>query len=200
MSSAGLHHGRIRNGTERRRARVHPRGTAVGLYPVQAEYRNAAAGSPVSSGIEKIRRRCGCPGSDRPGGRPGPAPRPAALAGLSARGPVRRALRRRSLARPVGGAAERPTDRRRPRRSRNQRGLPAAGGCAGRRRRRRHRQPRLWNRAGKGRRDCPRRDRGAGAGWHFTGAQAHSRAWAGDRGQPFPASGGRYLQKRAGTD
>ena len=35
---AGIHHRRIRTGTERRRARVHPRGAAVGLYPVQAEY------------------------------------------------------------------------------------------------------------------------------------------------------------------
>ena len=41
---------------------------------------------------------------------------------------------------------------------------------------------------GQGRRDRPRRHRGAGAGWYFTGSQAHSRAWTGHRGHPFQAS------------
>ena len=96
---------------------------------------------------------------------------------------------------PDRGPAERPADRGRPDRPRRHRGLPAAGGRAGSRRRRRDRQPRLWNRAGQGRRNRACGDGGAGAGRRFAGAQAHSRAWAGHRRHPFQASGGRYASK-----
>ena len=38
-----IHHGRIGTGTERRRARIHPRRTAMGLHPIQAQHRDAGS-------------------------------------------------------------------------------------------------------------------------------------------------------------
>ena len=65
---------------------------------------------------------------------------------------------------------------------------------AGCRRRRRDRQPGLRNRARQGRGHSSRRHGRAGAGRRTACPEAHPWAWAGDRGYPFQASGGRYLE------
>ena len=87
------------------------RRAAMGLYSIQAEYRDAGASSCSGSGTAQDVGRPRGAGPDRPGGRPGAAAWPAALAGLSGRSGVRRALRHRSGARPDRGPAERAADR-----------------------------------------------------------------------------------------
>ena len=89
-------------------------------------------------------------GADRPGGRPRAAPGAAALAELSARRRLRRALRPRPRCGARGRAARRAADRRRPRRARHRRRLPAARRRAGERGRSGDRRPRLWHDAGQG--------------------------------------------------
>ena len=198
MSEPRIHHGRIRTGTDRCRARISsaPSGHGASSCSSATSIRRHKSLRLLPNCANLVGDADAPVLIDQEGGRVqrlGPPhwpvyPPGAVFGALYDIDPA---------ARPDGGAPELPADRGRPGRSRHQRRLPAAGGRAGRRRRRRDRQPGLWHRTGQGRGDRPRRHRRAGAGRRAAGPEAHSRPWQGHGGQPFQAADGRYAPKRS---